>query len=213
MTFIMANEIPQHKLDRLECCSAVLYWALCPQTTVVCEHPQKKRVTVSFHLGPPRGLFLERGSVKSDTLSWACNSLSHCGCEAVTLLWVLSVRLLILSIWHHPIPVALSVGTFLQNCQNTFEIMQNWVEAAVVDRDATVWNGGTHFFLIFISLFMWHLSIMMVSCWYSLQKWWIEMCRAMAGTENCLPAWADGDMRIKQWPNVSVKSPQTKIWL
>lgn len=129
------------------CYSEVLYL----QTTVVRELAQKKRGhwVVSPSASWP---VLGRDCVKFDTLSWACISLSHRGCDALTLWWVLSVSLLIPSIWHHPIPSAIR-WHILWKCQNTSEIEQNRAKAARADREMLLLKMEALCFLIYVTPF------------------------------------------------------------
>lgn len=143
----------------LECSSLVFLWVmLFPQTK------KKKRITGSFYL-PPRGPFLESGSVKSDTLSWVHISLSHDGCEAVTLWWVHSVSLLIPSIWHHPVPVCYSLAHSPKLSKHFWGCANLSASSNVWQEDTEARNGVAHLFDI-----CWHHSIRMVICCYSLQK-------------------------------------------
>lgn len=146
-----------HSVSLTCCVAATVVSAPYPQTTAVQELPpsQKERFTGLF-FNPLHDPFLESGCVKSGTLSWARISLPHRGCEAQTLWWVLSVSLLIPSIWHHPIPSAIC-WHILWNCQNTLEIVQNWVQAATAwQKDAAAPNGGAWFFLIYVTPFNHH---------------------------------------------------------
>lgn len=122
ITFVIAYKILQCTHVSLTCWNATvgyflwaMYFIVKPQLSRNCPRKKGSLGRFTFHLVAHSW---KAGSVKSDTLSWACISLSHRGCETVTLWWVLSVSLLIPRIWHHSIPSAIR-WHILQNCQNT----------------------------------------------------------------------------------------------
>lgn len=99
------------------------------------------RVVSPFRLAGP---FLESGRVKSDTLSWACVGF------ATPRLWNCDTLMspqcqLVEDMTPSPSPSAIS-WHILRNCQNTLEMVQNWVQAANGwQGDAAARNGGARF--------------------------------------------------------------------
>lgn len=105
--------------------------------------------------------------LKSDTLTWACVILSHGGCEAVTLWWVLSVSLLIPNIWRHPFPVCYPSAHSPELSKHFGGCAKLECKQAVAPDRKMLWLGMK----ALIVWYVWHHSIMMlIACWCSLPK-------------------------------------------